>query len=44
MRESNSVDLLIVAGVSELRNQLLGITPVNGGFRSSHEEVSAVGS
>jgi hypothetical protein len=42
--EGNVVDLLVVASVSELWVNAVGVAPVDGGLGGSAEEVSRVGS
>lgn len=40
--ESNVVDLFVVAGVSQLWGNVIGVAPVDGGLGGSTEEVSRV--
>jgi hypothetical protein len=42
--EGNVVDLLVVAGVTELRGDLIGVAPVEGGLGGTSEEVGGISS
>jgi hypothetical protein len=42
--EGNSVDLFVVASITELGADLISVAPVEGGFGSTSEEVGLVGS
>jgi hypothetical protein len=44
VREGNVVDTLVVTGVTELRSDVVSVTPVDGSLGGSTEEVSGVGS